>query len=269
MSNSLASPSPWDLVAEEYVEFTTPFFQRFARAALERAGLPAATPVLDIAAGPGTLALLAAGQGYRVTAVDFAPRMLEQLRVLAVRSGLAVDTRVADGQALPFGDGSFAAAFSMFGLIFFPDRGKGFAEMLRVLVAGGVGCISSWQPMERFPLLSDAFAAIATLLPDFPFGRGRAPLGEADEIVNEMAAAGFTSVVVEEVSASAELQSLAEAWQFIRRGSAPFALLERRLGESAWQSLEHRLLAMLSEKYGVGPQTLTMVANLGLGRKPL
>jgi len=42
-----------------------------------------------------------------------------------------VTAQVADGQALPFADGEFEAAFSMFGLMFFPDRAKGFAELRR------------------------------------------------------------------------------------------------------------------------------------------
>jgi SAM-dependent methyltransferase len=228
MSNALTSPSPWDLVAKEYSEVTAPFFQNYARVALDRTGVRAGTRVLAIAAGPGTLSLAAAKRGCLVTALDFAPAMLAELRTAVADAGLAVETQTADGQALPFAAESYEAAFSMFGLIFFPDRQKGFREMLRVLARGGVGAIASWQPMERFFLLSDIFKAIATLLPNLPFGGGKAPLGEPDEIVSEMSSAGFASVVVEEVCASLEAPTLDEAWTFMRRRSAPFVLLERR-----------------------------------------
>ncbi len=57
---------------------------------------------------------------------------------------------------------------------------------------------------------------------------------------------------------------VADGKEHVRR-----ALLERTLGPSAWQNLEHDLLAILTDKYGTGPQMLTMVANLGLGRKPV
>lgn len=268
MSNPLASPTSWDLVADEYAEVTAPFFENYARVALDRACVGHGTRVLDVAAGPGTLSLTAARRGCQVTAVDFASGMLSRLRASAARAGLRVETQVADGQALPFLPASYDAAFSMFGLIFFPDRQKGFAEMLRVLAPGGVGAIASWQPMERFPMLRDIFKAIRTLLPNLPFGGGKAPLGEPDEIVSEMASVGFTSVVVEEVSACAEAPTLDEAWTFMRRGSAPFALLERTLGESAWRELERGIVADLRRQYGSGPQKLTMTANLGIGRKP-
>ena len=49
--------------------------------------------------------------------------MVEQLeaRVAAARI-TNVSAREGDGQALPHDERSFAAAFSMFGLMFFPDR---------------------------------------------------------------------------------------------------------------------------------------------------
>jgi ubiquinone/menaquinone biosynthesis C-methylase UbiE len=267
MSNPLASPLSWDLVVRDYSEVTAPFFENYAKAALDRAGVGAGARVLDVAAGPGTLALLAAKRSCRVTAVDFAAGMIEALRAGAVREGVAVDAQVADGQALPFADGSFDAAFSMFGLIFFPDRAKGFRELLRVLVPGGTAIVASWQPMERFPMLSDVFTALHELLPNLPFGGGRAPLGESSEFFAEMRAAGFVSIAVEEVSASAEAPTLDEAWSFLYRGSAPFAMVRKKIGELAWQDLERGIVASLRKKYGSGRQRLTMIANLGSGRK--
>jgi SAM-dependent methyltransferase len=203
MSNPLASPLPWDLVADEYAEFTAPFFANYARVALDRAGVGAGSRVLDVACGPGTLSLLAAKRGSHVTAVDFAPATMQRLEKCAKREAVAIRPCVADGQALPLSDASYEAAFSMFGLIFFPDRAKGLRELLRVLVPGGVAAIASWQPMERFPLLADAYATIRHLLPNLPFGAGKAPLGEAHEVLDEMRSAGFADVIVEEVQASA------------------------------------------------------------------
>jgi ubiquinone/menaquinone biosynthesis C-methylase UbiE len=268
MSNPLASPLSWDLVARDYTEVTAPFFENYANAALDRAGVADGMRVLDVAAGPGTLALLAARRGCQVAAVDFAPGMIEALKAGAVQRGVAVEAQVADGQALPYADGSFDAAFSMFGLIFFPDRGKGLRELLRVLIPGGTAVIASWQPMERFPMLSDIFAALHELLPDLPFGGGKAPLGESSEFLDELSAAGFASLSVEEVSASAEAPTLDEAWNFLYRGSPPFTMVRKKIGEPAWQNLERGIVASLREKYGSGKQKLTMIANLGIGRKP-
>ena len=99
--------------------------------------------MLDVAAGPGTLAFIASAAGAHVTAIDFSPDMIDRLRARSVREGVQIEARVGDGQALPFDDATFEHAFSMFGLMFFPDRAKGFRELCRVLVPGGRAVVSS------------------------------------------------------------------------------------------------------------------------------
>ncbi|SCG74596.1 class I SAM-dependent methyltransferase [Micromonospora inositola] len=51
---------------------------------------------LDLAAGEGRNAVWLAGQGWRVTAVDFSPVAVERGRELAARRGVPVEWRVAD-----------------------------------------------------------------------------------------------------------------------------------------------------------------------------
>ncbi|MGC4067634.1 MAG: methyltransferase domain-containing protein [Polyangiaceae bacterium] len=264
----LSEPLAWNLVAEEYQAVTAPFFRHYAKAALDRAKQPENARVLDVAAGPGTLSLIAAERGHAVSAIDFAPNMISMLERAARAQNLVVDCRVGDGMALPFSDQLFDAAFSMFGLIFFPDRVQGFRELYRTLKPGGVAVVSSWQPMDRFQLLSDIFEALRSLLPNMPFGNGKAPLGELDELVSEMSQAGFHDVEAEVVSATVDLPSLEAAWDMMHRGSAPFALLRSNIGEDRWRSVESGIKDRLLEKYGPGPQQVTMTANLGIGRRP-
>ena len=265
----LATPEPWDLVADEYAAVTAPFFRNYADKALREANLGTGAKVLDVATGPGTLSLLAAERGHEVSAIDFAPSMIAELERAARTQKVRLHCQVADGMALPFANDTFDAAFSMFGLMFFPDRIRGFQELYRTLKPSGVAVISSWQPMERFALLSDIYVALKDLLPDMPFGQGKAPLGDPEEIRAEMETVGFQEVRTELVSASAHAPSLETSWEFMCRGSAPFVLLRRKLGQERWKSVEQGIKESLLEKYGPGPQVLTMVANLGVGRRPL
>jgi len=84
----LASPEPWDLVADGYVSDNVPLFERFAEEALRFAAVAPGARVLDVAAGPGTLALLAARDGAgSVDAIDFSPEMIARLEARAAAAG--------------------------------------------------------------------------------------------------------------------------------------------------------------------------------------
>jgi phosphatidylethanolamine/phosphatidyl-N-methylethanolamine N-methyltransferase len=72
-----------------------------------------------------------------VTAVDLAPRMLEQAQARATRLGLSVELREADAQALQFPDGSFDTAIATFVFCSVPDPVLGLTELQRVLAPGG------------------------------------------------------------------------------------------------------------------------------------
>src|SRR6188768_1946660 len=190
----LASPEPWSLVADDYTLELLPMFELFSKDALALAPTPVGAKLLDVAAGPGTLTLLAAESGRSLSAIDFSPEMVKNLKRRLNGAQLGADVRLGDGQALPWGEAEFDAAFSMFGLMFFPDRGKGFGELLRVLKPGGVAVVSSWAPFEG--IFKSTMNAMQQVMPDIPFGKGKGPLGEPEELAQEMTSAGFSDVRV-------------------------------------------------------------------------
>jgi len=268
-ASPLASPEPWDLVRDGYVEELWEDFSKFSRSALELAKLPPKSDVLDVCAGPGTLVVQAAKVGRRVVGVDFSPRMLEELRRRAGDAGLTnVEALEADGQNLPFPDASFDGAFSMFGLIFFPDRARGFKELYRVLRPGGRAVVASWRPFVHIPPIKAAFDTLIELMPELPFGKSKAPLGEPEEVRAEFGAAGFTDVEVEVVTHASTAPDPGTFWQSMARSSAPFVLLRRRLGDERWAALSDSIRSALVAKFGPGPLEVAPQALIGLGTRP-
>lgn len=267
-SNPLAAAEPWDLVAEAYTAEALPHFELFARAAWATAALApgAGVAVVDVASGPGTLGLLAAAAGARVSAIDFSEEMTERFRARAAALGLAgaCEVVVGDGQRLPFASGAFDAAFSLFGLMFFPDRQAGFRELRRVLKPGAPAIVSSWIPFAGpFGAL---MKAVGELIPDLPLGGGKPPLSEPDDFRREMTEAGFPSVTVEPVVHELISPSFDAFWDSMERTNVPLVLIRHRVGTDRWTQLAPRIRERVRAALGDGPLVISRGAYLGIGR---
>lgn len=263
-SGQMVTASTWDSVAETYAQHVMPVFENFAREALKLAAVPPASEVLDVAAGPGTLALIAAEQGHAVTAVDFSRGMIDRIKGAANARKLRIDTKVCDGMALEVPADKFHAAFSMFGLIFFTSRARGFSELYRVVRPGGRALVASWAPMEKQPFMGAVFGSLAELLPEAP--PVQRVLDTPEACITEMATVGFADVKVEKVSFAFEAPSLAEFWAWFPASCAPLAALSKQLGAD-YAPLMQKVYARVEEKLGPGPLRVEMPALFTLGTK--
>ena len=263
----LSQPEPWNLVSPGYVDILLPEFTKYARHALEKVGLDENAHVLDVATGPGTCALLAAALVKQVTAIDFAHDMLNAARKRAAGQGLRnVEFHEGDAQTLPFADNTFDAAFSIFGLIFFPDRIAGLKEMRRVLKPSGKVGLTSWVPFKEVPLIEAVFTVIGQHL-STPFGSdGPPPLGTPELIREEFGAAGFADIDVTRIENTVHESTLHAYWESMVRSTAPLTLLRKRMGD-AWGQFEKGVFAELLNRFGAGPVTITMPAWLTVASK--
>ncbi len=262
----LSTVEPWNLVADAYAAELVPQFERYSRDALRLSQLSPGAHILDVAAGPGTLSLLAASVGVKVSAIDFSPLMLEQFRQRAAAAGVTdLDIREGDGQNLPYESDYFDGAFSMFGLIFFPDRIKGMQEMRRVIKPGARAVISSWMPFEG-PFVT-VMEALRTELPGIPFGKAKSPLGDAVEFIEELTTAGFQEVKMKVVEHAMEFSSMDEFWERVQRTTAPVALLKKKIGPEKWEPLRNSIRQRLGSELGEGPLSSIGRALIGIGRK--
>ena len=126
--------------------------------------------VLEVACGTGivTEALRSAlADDVEIVATDLNPAMLDYAQ--SVRGGLAnVTWQQADGQDLSTLDGAFDAVVCQFGLMFFPEKEKGLAEMARVLNPGRTLAVSTWESLEKNTLPALGQQVLATFFYENP-----------------------------------------------------------------------------------------------------
>ena len=94
--------------------------------------------VLEVGTGPGFFAILLAGAGYRVTAIDLTPSMLDEARRNAGSLARAIDFIEMNAQALHFPSERFDAVISRNVTWNLPEPKRAYAEWARVLKPGGV-----------------------------------------------------------------------------------------------------------------------------------
>lgn len=269
--NPMSTPEPWTLVAEGYVTDTQPAFAQYCRAALERAGYAGGGKVLDVACGPGTLSLLVEREAEEIHAIDFSPGMLACFDREIARRGLAhIKTYHMDGQDLAFGDDQFDWAFSIFGLMFFPDRARGFREILRVLKPGGRAAITAWAPVADSTAMQMMFGAMGAAFPKKPEASSTKvlTLEDPDNFRAEMEQAGFTDVAITPFDGTWQVDDFESFLDSMVRGSAPISMLKSQLGEDVWAGKRAIMLAWMKEKLVELPATLTSRAWIGTGHKP-
>ena len=110
-------------------------FRDAARSVLER--VPPGGRVLEVAPGPGYLALELAKEGRRVTTIDISKSFVGILREKAREAQVTIDVRHGNASAMPFADDSFDFVVSMAAFKNFADPVGALNEIHRVLAPGG------------------------------------------------------------------------------------------------------------------------------------
>jgi SAM-dependent methyltransferase len=150
-----AALDPGALIYESYMvpaQFA-PCAEVMLRAAKPRIG----ERVLDVACGTGIVArrvAVAIGETGSVIGLDSNPGMLGVARAQPSKAGASnIAYLEGNGMQLPFGDSEFDLVTCSQGLQFFSDRGRGLAEMHRVLRPGGRVALAMWTGAKRSPII--------------------------------------------------------------------------------------------------------------------
>ena len=173
-------------------------FEPYAADLVKRLAARPVRRVLEIAAGTGVVTRTLASilpESVSIVASDLNQPMLDQ--AVAAGTTRPVEWRQADAMQLPFQDGAFDAVICQFGVMFFPDKAKAFAEARRVLRSGGLLMFNVWDRVEENEFAETVTTALESLFPaDPPRFLPRTPHGYSDRatIERDLAGGGFTAV---------------------------------------------------------------------------
>ncbi|MGJ4927942.1 class I SAM-dependent methyltransferase [Bradyrhizobium sp. HKCCYLS2038] len=179
----------------------TPYAEDLAR----RIATDRPRDVLETAAGTGAVTRVLHAQlspEVRITATDLNPPMLAQAKTHLAGAD-RIKFQPADALALPFADASFDRVVCQFGVMFFPDRIKGYSEARRVLRPGGRFVFNVWDRIEDNEFAHVVHDTLQQVFADDPPQfMTRTPHGyfDAARITADLHEAGFTDIAIETVT---------------------------------------------------------------------
>jgi ubiquinone/menaquinone biosynthesis C-methylase UbiE len=241
-----------------YDRFLVPLiFEFYARDLAERLATVKPRDVLESAAGTGVLTRAIASclpADARIVATDLNQPMLDHA---AARHG--ADSRIvwrqADALALPFEDQSFDAAACQFGVMFFPDKVRGYREARRVLKPGGRFVFNVWDRISENEFAQVVTEALATLFPqDPPRFMARTPHGyhDVEKIGEELTTAGFASISIETLDDTSKAASPRDVAIAYCQGTPLRNEIEAR-DASSLEGATRAATEALARRFGAGP----------------
>jgi SAM-dependent methyltransferase len=203
-SNATADPG-WDDAASErwlaQLDVREAPLAPVLDALFDRADLQRGETVLDVGcgAGPSTLEAARRVSPGRVTGVDFSSGLIEAARSRA--ADLPIDWMVADAQTAEFARAAYDVVISRFGVMFFTDPERAFANLAGACRPDGRLVVAVWpirgrsaffaRPLDVLSLTFQRLGIKARLPPD---DRGPFALGDRDRTTRMLRAAGWVDV---------------------------------------------------------------------------
>jgi len=222
--------------------------------------------ILEIAAGTGivTRTMVNSLPDYiSIVATDLNEAMLNQARQIGTRR--QVQWQQADAMQLPFEDSQFDAVICQFGVMFFPDKAKAYAEVHRVLKRGGLFLFNVWDSVEQNDFAHVVTQALATVFPDNPPRfMARTPHGYHDHqlIADDLRQGGFsTTPSFEIISKISKADSAAMVAMAYCQGTPLRNEIEAR-DVSRMEEATRAAETALIEHFGDGPVSAKIQAHV-------
>jgi SAM-dependent methyltransferase len=170
---------------------------------IDRAALKSGERVMDVGCGSGATSIAFAKKvtpSGHVLGIDVSGPMLARARASAPKD-LPVDFVQADATDYPFDPASFDLLASRFGVMFFADPARSFANMRKALRPSGRLAFACWREPRENPWMMTSLQAAYKHVPKLPAQgpEDPGPFGFASEerVKRILAAAGFADIAME------------------------------------------------------------------------
>jgi ubiquinone/menaquinone biosynthesis C-methylase UbiE len=170
---------------------------------IDRARASAGERVVDIGCGAGATTMAFAqkvGPAGHVLGIDISGPMLARARLL-VPPGLRIDFALADATVHPFEPASFDLLASRFGVMFFAEPARSFANLHRALRPSGRLAFACWRDPRENPFFMAPLQAVykhAPRLPQLgPEDPGPFSFASEARVQRILSEAGFSGVAME------------------------------------------------------------------------
>ena len=157
--------------------------------------------VLDVGCGTGATTLAVArrlGAEAECVGLDISEPMISAARARAEREASTATFIRADAQTHPFEPASYDAIMSRFGVMFFDDSVRAFANLRRATRSGGALRFVAWRSPDENPFMTAAERAAAPLVPSLPpyvpDAPGRFAFADADRVRRILAESGWSAI---------------------------------------------------------------------------
>ncbi len=153
-------------------------FRPFEDALLEDMAVGSSSRVLDVGCGTGSITLAVARRltaDGRSVGIDISQPMIAAARARAERESTPASFVCANAEIHAFEPASFDRIISRFGVMFFEDSVRAFANLRRAAKDGAELRFVAWRSPADNPFMTTAERAAAPLLPNLPVRKSDAP----------------------------------------------------------------------------------------------
>lgn len=184
----------------------------FGEQALAAAAAQPGEDVIDIGCGTGSTTIAVArrlGAEGSSVGVDISEPMIAAARARAEREHVPATFVLADAQTYAFEPGVYDTIISRFGVMFFDDSVRAFANLRRAAKSGGALHAIVWRNAEDNPFMTAAERAAAPLLPNLPVRtpgeRGQLAFGDPQRVREILERSGWSAIDIRPIDVECAL----------------------------------------------------------------